>query len=313
MSNFIKKIPLPMAGLMLALAAIGNLVQSYGEVYRNIFGVLSFILFVMLLGKIVFHTGQVKEELDHPVIASVFPTITMGTMLLSTYIKPYLPSFAFVVWVASVLGHLILMVRFTKKYVLNFNIKQVFPSWFIVYVGIVVASVTAPTFGMVSLGKLLFWIGFVSYFILLPIVIKRVREVDIPEPALATTAIFAAPAALCLAGYMNSFQSKSMLIVWILVAFSQVSYLLVLINMPRLLKLGFFPSFSGLTFPLVISGISLKLTNGFLIAIGSAYSWLGTLVKFEEIVAVLIVSYVLIRYIGFLLVPLLVKEEVLDV
>ena len=313
MSNFIKKIPLPMAGLMLALAAVGNLVQSYGEIYRNIFGVLSFFLFLMLLGKIVFYPGQVKAELDHPVVASVFPTITMGTMLLSTYIKPYLPNFAFVVWVASVLGHLILMVRFTKKYILNFNIKKVFPSWFIVYVGIVVASVTAPAFGMVSVGKILFWLGFVSYFILLPIVIKRVREVDIPEPALATIAIFAAPAALCLAGYMNSFQSKSMLIVWILVAFSQVSYLLVLINMPRLLKLGFFPSFSGLTFPLVISGISLKLTNGFLIASGSAYGWLGTLVKFEEIVAVLIVSYVLIRYIGFLLVPLLTKEEVLDV
>lgn len=313
MSNFIKRIPLPMAGLMLALAATGNLVQSYGGNYRSVFGSVSFFLLLLLLAKIIIYPSVVKEELDHPVIASVFPTLTMGTMLLSTYIKPFSANLGFIVWVLSILVHLVLMVRFTINYIVKFNIKKVFPSWFIVYVGIVVASVTAPAFGMIAIGKALFWLGFASYFILLPVVIKRVRKVDIPEPALATLAIFAAPAALCLAGYMNSFPMKSMFIVWLLVAFSQISYVLVLLSLPRLLKLGFYPSFSGLTFPLVISAISIKLTNGFLVASGRVYTWLGYIVKFEEIAAILIVSYVLIRYIAFFLVPLLGREKELGI
>ncbi len=41
MNGLVKKVPVAMAGLMLALAAAGNLVQSYGEIYRNVFGILS--------------------------------------------------------------------------------------------------------------------------------------------------------------------------------------------------------------------------------------------------------------------------------
>ena len=39
MESTIKKIPVPIAGLALALAATGNLFLSYGAIYRNIFGV----------------------------------------------------------------------------------------------------------------------------------------------------------------------------------------------------------------------------------------------------------------------------------
>jgi exfoliative toxin A/B len=135
----------------------------------------------------------------------------------------------------------------------------------------------------------------------LPIVLKRVFKVkDIPEPALPTLIIFAAPVALCLAGYMNSFQEKNMFIVWLLVALSQFSYLCVLLQLPKLLKLKFYPSYSAFTFPLVISAISIKLTNGFLVKIEKPIAILKYVVNFEELVALAIVIYVLIRYIGFL-------------
>lgn len=299
----IKRIPVPIAGLMLALAAAGNLVQSYGEVYRNIFGVISGTLLILLLAKIIKHSEVVKEDLKNPVIASVFPTFTMGSMLLATYIKPISPSIAFAMWVVSVVGHIALMIKFAMDYIFNFDIKKVFPSWFIVYVGLVVGSVTAPAFEMQSVGRVFFWIGLVSYFLLLPIVLKKVRLGTIPEPALPTLIIFAAPVALCLAGYMNSFEVKNMVIVWGLVALSQLSYIYALSQLPKLLKLKFYPSFSGFTFPMVISAISLKLTNGFLIKSGQPIPVLGYIVKLEEIIAVLIVLYVLFKYIQFLATP----------
>ncbi|MSU02106.1 TDT family transporter [Tissierella pigra] len=301
MKEIIKKLPVPIVGLMLALAATGNLVLSYGEIYRNIFGALSAIILLLILAKIIMFPKGVSEALENPVVASVFPTLSMGIMLLSTYIKPIVPTIGFAVWIVGLVLHAVLIIIFSKNYLVNFNIKKVFPSWFIVYVGIVVGSVTAPAFGMESIGKILFWFGLISYFLLLPAVLKRVVKVkEIPEPALPTMAIFTAPVALCLAGYMNSFQDKNIFIVWFLLALSQLSYLFVLLQLPKLLSLKFYPSYSAFTFPLVISGISIKLTNGFLTNLGKPISILKYIVKFEEFLGVAIVLYVLVRYISFL-------------
>jgi exfoliative toxin A/B len=303
MEKIIKKVPVPLAGLILGLAAAGNLVQTYGNIYRNIFGIISALLLVLLMAKLSVDTKGTISSLDNPVVASVSPTFSMAIMILSTYIKPYLPSAAFGIWIIGLVLHCILIVFFTKRFILNFDIKKVFPSYFVVYVGIVTASVTAPLYNMSKLGQYIFWFGFISYLVLLPIVIYRVIKYKaIPEPALPTIIIFAAPASLCLAGYMNSFQDKNMTIVGLLMTLSLIMFLMVLLYMPKMLRLKFYPSYSAFTFPIVISGIAIKLTNGFLIKSDNAIGSLKYLVKFQEILAVVIVLYVLIRYINFLLV-----------
>lgn len=301
MDQFLKKYPVPITGLMLGLAAAGNLIQSYGEVYRSILGLLSAILFILMVVKIARFPGEVKKNLDNPVIASVFPTFSMGIMILSTYLKPFAPSLAYFVWAVGLILHITLILWFTKKYVLSFKIKQVFPSWFIVYVGIAVASVTGPAYKMIGIGQTAFWFGFITYLILLPLIIYRVVKIkEMPEPALPTLVIFAAPASLLLAGYMNSFGEKNLSIVWFLTALSIIMYIAAIIMMLKLLKLKFYPSYSGFTFPLIISGISIKLTNGFLIKSGNAVPSLKYLIKFQELIGVAIVLYVLFRYIQFL-------------
>lgn len=301
MDQFLKKYPVPITGLMLGLAAAGNLIQSYGEIYRSILGLLSAILFILMVVKIAKFPGGVKESLDNPVIASVFPTFSMGIMILSTYLKPFAPSLAYFVWAVGLILHIALILWFTKKYVLSFKIKQVFPSWFIVYVGIAVASVTGPSYKMIDIGQAAFWFGLITYLILLPIIIYRVVKIkEMPEPTLPTLVIFAAPASLLLAGYMNSFGEKNLSIVWFLTALSIIMYIAAIIMMLKLLKLKFYPSYSGFTFPLIISGISIKLTNGFLIKSGNAVPSLKYLIKFQELIGVAIVLYVLFRYIQFL-------------
>lgn len=301
MNEFLKKYPVPIVGLILGLAASGNLIQSYGEVYRNVFGIISAIFLILIFIKMAKYPKEVAKNLENPVIASVFPTLSMGIMLLSTYCTYYTKSFAYIMWIMGIVLHIVLILWFTKKFVFNFSIKKVFPSWFIVYVGIVVASVTAPVYKMESLGKLLFWFGLITYLILLPIVIYRVIKVkNMPEPTLPTIAIFAAPASLLLAGYMKSFQAKNMIMVWFLMVLSIIMYISVIVMLFKLLKLKFYPSYSGFTFPLVISGISIKLTNTFLIKFHQPIFLLKYLVKFQEILAISITLYVLIRYIKFL-------------
>lgn len=302
MVKVIKKLPLPITGLMLGLAALGNLVQSYSNGLRNVLGIISGIILIMVLVKIAMFPKGVKEALENPVVASVFPTLSMTIMLLAAYLKPLMGPSAVGVWYIGIVLHALLILWFSKKFVLNFNIKKVFPSWFIVYVGIAVGSVTAPAFEAQALGKILFWFALLSYLILLPIVLKRIFVVkEIPQPALPTIAIMAAPASLCLAGYMNSFAEKNMGMVMFLLVVSQITYLGVIAYLPKLLKLNFMPSFSGFTFPTVISGIGLKLTNGFLVKSGNVIAPLKTLVNVEEIIALILVLYVLVKYIGFLL------------
>ncbi|MBP1925337.1 exfoliative toxin A/B [Sedimentibacter acidaminivorans] len=301
MDLFLKKYPVPIVGLMLGLAAAGNLMQSYGEICRYILGAISAILLILTVIKILKYPDSLKENLDNPVIASVFPTFSMGIMILSTYIKPYSISFAFRLWFVGIILHILLILWFTKKYVFNFKIKQVFPSWFIVYVGIVVASVTGPAYNIINISQYAFWFGFITYLILLPIVVYRVVKIkEMPEPTLPTLAIFAAPASLLLAGYMNSFVTKNIAMVWFLMALSIFMYVIVIVLLFKLLKLKFYPSYSGFTFPLIISGIAVKLTNGFFIKTNQAIPMLTYLIKFQEIIGVAITLYVLFKYIKFL-------------
>jgi len=297
----IKKLPLPICGLMLACAAAGNLVGSYGSLYKNLFGVIAAIILVKLLIKTIMIPDSIKEGFDNPVVASVMPTFSMGVMLLSTYIKPYASSAAYFIWMSGLILHCLLIVLFTIKYILSFNIKKVFPSYFIVYVGIVCGSVTAPAFNMARLGQYIFWFGLAAYIILLPIVIYRVLSIkQLPETAMPTIAIFTAPASLCLAGYLNSFQSKSLAMVGFLSILCLLMFIAVIITMPKLLKLKFYPSYSAFTFPFVITAIAMKGTNAYLMNIESGILFLRYLVYMLEIWAVIMVIYVLSRYMIFL-------------
>lgn len=301
MDSILKKYPVPITGLILGLAALGNLVQSYGEMYRSTFGIISAILYVLMLVKLLKFKSGVKESLQNPVVASVFPTFSMATILLAAYLKPLSQSLSFIIWVAGLILHAALIVWFCKKFVLDFKIKQVYPSWFIVFVGIVVASVTAPAFKMNFVGQLVFYFGLISYIVLLPIVVYRTAKIkEMPEATLPTLIIYAAPASLLLAGYINSFETKNMTMVVFLLSLSLLMYIVAVLMLPKLLKLKFYPSYSAFTFPLIISGIAMKLTNGYFSKIGSPILWLKYLVKFQELIAVVLTIYVLYKYLSFL-------------
>jgi exfoliative toxin A/B len=301
MNLIIKKIPLPMSGLMLALAATGNLLSAYGNIYRYSFGIAAAVILILLVIKAISHPNSLSEGFENPVVASVMPTFPMGMMIISTYFNAFVPTIALGIWVIGLLLHIILLICFTMKYVLNFSIKKVFPSYFIVYVGIVCSSISAPVFGLANIGRYIFWFGFASYLIMLPIVLYRVLTVkEIPEPALPTITILAAPSSLCLAGYLNSFPEKSMVIIVFLAVISVIMLISVLAYMPKLLKLKFYPSYSAFTFPFVITAIAMKGTYAFILKAGLKMASLGYLVTFLEIWSVAIVIYVLIKYISFL-------------
>ena len=296
----IKKIPLPITGVALGFAALGNLLQSYSEGVRLCCGVISAVLLILYLVKMIRYPDSFREDMQNPIMASVFCTSTMALMLLAGYLKPYISVVADVIWYAAIVLHVVLMLYFTAKFILKLQMPKVFASYFIVYVGIVVASVSAPAFGATGLGTGIFWFGFAALLVLLVLVTYRYAKFrEIPPPVQPLFCIYTTPTSLCLAGYIQSVQNKSIAMIAFLAILATVLYLVVLVKLPKYLKMPFFPSYAAFTFPFVISAIAMKQTMACLANMGSPMSWLNVVVIVETVIAVVLCIYALVRYILF--------------
>lgn len=259
MKKYINALPLPIAGVMLALAAFGNLMKPYGDTLRLSIGAVSCLLLLAIVIKIIIAPNAFKEAFNQPPVAGVLATIPMGITILSTYAVQWHKTLGLGIWWLGIAIHAIFILAFTLKYLLGFKLLKLFPSYFVMYVGIVCASVAAPAHQMQSIGQMIFWFGFAAYVILLPLMLYRIFVVkQIPTPAMPTVAIFAAPASLLLAGYNSAFADKAPWMVTLLTVLALVMYIGVLIYMVKLLRLSFMPSFSAFTFPFVISAVALK-------------------------------------------------------
>ena len=301
-----KKIPLPIVGLILGLFALGNLLQSYSETLRLVIGGVGTILLVLFLIRLFGNFGVFKEEMKNPVMASVFGTFSMAIMLFAGYLKPFIGGGAKFVYYLGICIHIVLIIYFTAKFILKYDMKKVFASYYIVYVGIVVGSVVAPAFEAQKLGKIFFWFGLITFIALFIQVNQRYVKIGHPDKPLAPLfCITCAPASLLLAGYMQSFDQKNLPLTFALMLVAQVIYIYVLIKLPTYLKeTKFFPSYAAFTFPFVISAIGIKMATGFLVKsgniekVGFLKPVLPKLVLIETIIAALLVLYTLIRYIG---------------
>ena len=303
MKDLMDKISVPISGLMLGLAEVGNLVSSQEITLKIIFGVISALILALILIKIASNPKHLKADLDNPAVAGVASTFPMGIIVLSTYVNSFFPSAAYAMWIVGILMQFVIIILFTRKFIFDFDINKVFPCYFVVYVGVAVGSIVAPIFNAADIGRVLFYFGFVSYLILLPLMLYRVFVVkSFPEPAVPTLTIFAAPSSICLAGYLSSFNVINMNIFWGLVISAIVMFFAVLLYMPKMLKLKFYPSYSAFGFPLVISAIAMQYANSFLANINLQIPLLQYIGYFEELLAVVFVVYVLVHYANFLFV-----------
>lgn len=66
MKDIIKKVPIPLCGVMLGTAALGNLLQSYGEGIRNVCGIFAAFLLILVLLKLIMFPGMIKEDMGNP-------------------------------------------------------------------------------------------------------------------------------------------------------------------------------------------------------------------------------------------------------
>lgn len=296
--NLIKNIPIPICGLILALLSLGNLTQDIHPHLRIIFGCVGAIFLILILLKLIFHTNLIKEDFKNPVIVSSSGTFSMSLMILSTYIITFNPTIAYAVWIIGIAMHILLMIYFTYHFIIHdFNILNVYPSYWIVFVGITMGAITSSVHDITEIGFIFFIIGFIAMIITLPLVIYRyIKYPNIPEANKPLICIFTAVLSILIVGYLNTASNISFEFITVLYLFACIFYIFALLKFMEYRNLDFYPSFAAFTFPFVISALA---TKGILSKMAPNLI-LNSILKIETTIAIVIVCYILIRYVKFL-------------
>lgn len=299
--RFVSAVPLPIAAVALSMATLGNMLMLDIPQLRPILGAIAMILLGLILLKFILSPRSLAADLKQPVISSVASTLPMALMVSATYIMKFQKEMATTIWYLAICLHVSLICFYTFYHLRIFKIDKAIPSLFVLYVGIAAAAVTCKPFNQ-RLGQILFGFALLVFLILLPLVFLRLfKRPSLPSPARPTEMIVAAPASLCLAGYLGSYDEIQYSLALALLILSQILYFYSLPKLPKLVGKTFYPSYAALTFPLVITAFSLKSFLNYDQAGLGKNSLLQIIVHIEIAIALLVSFYVLFRYIKWLI------------
>ena len=295
-----KKLPLAFSGCLLGLAGAGNLILDIFPLLSQVFSMSGLILWFYFLYSHLSDWQESKQELKKAPVLSGMATFPMAGMILSTYLLRILPLnmsiLAQILWWFAFLLDVGLIIYFTKNYVQTKPRTSATPSWTVLYVGIAVASLTYPVVGIVGIAYGAWIFGFILTLILYPLIYQDLKRNPLPLALLGQEGIYCAPFSLLLAALvrLGGYGLPSWILLVIILA-SQTFFFFVLSRIPRILKQGFQPAFSALTFPTIITATSLKMAQGIL-----QFPVLNFFVWLEIIICLTILIYVLVEYVRYL-------------
>ena len=295
-----KKLPLAFSGCLLGLAGAGNLILDTFPLLSHVFSLSGLILWFYFLVSHLSHWQESKQELKKAPLLSGMATFPMAGMILSTYMLRTLPVslnfIAQVLWWFAFLLDVGLIIYFTINYVQAKPRTSATPSWTVLYVGIAVASLTYPVVGIVGIAYGAWIFGFILTLFLYPLIYQDLKKNPLPLALLGQEGIYCAPFSLLLAALVRiGGPDLPSWILLVMVLASQTFFFLVLSRLSRILKQGFQPAFSALTFPTIITATSLKMAQGIL-----QFPALNLLVWLEIIICLTILIYVLVEYVRYL-------------
>lgn len=301
-----RKIPLPTVAVALALSATGGLLKLQGfALLYWLFGAAAAVFLLSFLIKALRYPRDIWTDISgSSILASVSGAFFMALMQLAVYLKAFCPPAGAFLWYLALAGYTLLFLGFTWHYILrHLNMQQFYPAYFLIYGGIALTSVTAPQFGADAIGRLVFWVAFLTFFGALAGVLYRYsRPEPIPQPFQPFFCLFTAAPNLILAAYLAAFPEKPLEVVIAAQVIVQLCYLLVLTRLPQMLRIPFYPSYAAFSFPFVITAYTLLQTMAYLEKSGIAYpAFLPWLAAAESLLAVILVLYVTVCYTSFVI------------
>ena len=301
--SYFSAIPTPVAGLALGIASLGLGLEkalplhSFGQTA----GALAACLPLFCIAcKFILHPALLQQELKHPVLGSILPTFAMGLMLVAKTLTMWHALAGAVLWCVAVTLHLGLTAAFTWHRLKSLDLQQMVPSWFVPFVGIILAAVTVPSPAFNDLAYALLVLGMVNYAILLPVMVYRlIFAREVADAAKPTIAIMAAPASLALAGYLSLESEPSLLLCSVLLGIALLMTGVVYLAFFKLLRLPFTPAFAAYTFPMAVGATALYKVAEHLALYPGAEEYARQLTcaaVVEMTIATLVIFYVCTRY-----------------
>ena len=290
-----KKLPLAFSGCLLGLAGAGNLISDTLPELSHVFSVLGLGLWIIFLISHLLDWQNTANELKKPPVLSGMATFPMAGMILATYLLRTVlsvPLLAQVLWWFSFLLDIGLITYFSVQLLTSKEKIYATPSWTVLYVGIAVAALTYPVVGIIEIAYTTIIFGFILTFYLYPRIYKDLKKKPLPNELLGQEGIYCAPFSLLLASLVRvgGHQLLTYSIIMMIIS-SQIFFILVLSRLPQILKQGFQPAFSALTFPTIVTATSLKMAQGIL-----QISLLNLFVRIEIVISLTILIFVLFSY-----------------
>lgn len=114
MRKVLEQVNMPLAGVALGVAALGNIPGLNLPPLRLLCAAIAAALLMLLLAKTLLLPRAMRQALQDPVAASVAPTAAMALMLLAAYMQPLSAVAAVGMWWCGVALHLALMLSYTQ-------------------------------------------------------------------------------------------------------------------------------------------------------------------------------------------------------
>ncbi|WP_050786772.1 SLAC1 anion channel family protein [Rhodobacter ferrooxidans] len=222
-------------------------------------GVFALLALVYLL-KAAFHWRAVAAEWQHPVRLAFFPTISVSILLLASALLSEAPRLAEALWIFGTALQAVLTLAVISSWIGTraFQHGHLNPAWFIPAVGNVIVPIAGAQLGYMELSFLFFSGGLIFWLVLLTMVFNRLVFHDpMPGRLQPTLVIMIAPPAIAFIAWVRMSGATGGIDAFghILLSLGYVFAALVVLQLPRILRLPFAMSFWALSFP--VAGLTI--------------------------------------------------------
>lgn len=299
--ELLRDLPISLCAVGVSLCTLGNILLVFNfQTPRYLALLIGGLIIGLMLAKACLFPYRIREELDNPGIACIYPAFTMLLMLLAQTLYGLGFELAKLIWLVGVLVNVILIVVFFYKHLLSqFQLITVLPGWFVAFVGIGVAVITSGGMGLQRCVYVIWCFCLLAYAMLLPVVAWRIWKIPMGNQCYPSFTILAAPPSLCLVGYLTISPEVDFYLLTLLLFLGQGALILIYSRIKRFLSLKFSVSFASFTFPLAISTFALLKYSIYLaeINLDQMASWLYHLAQVELLIAVTVIGTVCILFI----------------
>lgn len=244
MKEFASRLPLPVTVIAFSWILMGAICDKVVPFIGHICMLIGFLLTVATVMKVILDFKSSIKALNTSVGLSMFSTFSMSLMMISAWMRIFMDRANIYFWTVGIILQTIILLIFTIKYIINFNLKNLYPTLFLVYSGMGISTITCREFGMIVLGRSLYMFTIYTSVILLPIVAFRCIRYKINSYSKPLVSLFLVPISIILPAGMAVLDNISERNIWIMFICIQVMLLVVVITMVIDMLSGFSPNWA---------------------------------------------------------------------